>query len=301
MKRENLSAIHVFVTVVEQGSFSAAATRIGMTRSRVSQLISTLEKRVAVQLIIRSTRSMHLTEAGQHFYEQCRRGLGMISSAIEQIEEDQAELSGSIRINSVGGLFGEDILAPHILAFMVDNPGITVELDFSSHQVDLIADHYDFVVRMGELQDSTLIARPLTTYEAYLCAAPEYLQHHGQPSHPRDLAQHKIITGSLKRWRFYRDKDKPQDFVDTTVKGLLVCPNGHVVRQAALAGLGMAHLPAYYVANDIKCGNLLQLLPQWWHGHSQVSIVYPQTRFKIRRVQLLIDYLLECEFSNPYA
>lgn len=293
MKRENLQAIHVFVTVVETGNFSAAAIQLGMTRSRVSQVISQLEKRVAVQLIIRSTRSMHLTEAGQHFYEQCHRGLGLIDSAIAQTEEDQTEIGGIIRINSLGGLFGERILTPHILKFMIQNPHIKIELDFSSNQVDLIADHFDFAIRMGELQDSSLIARPLVTYESYLCASPKYLQKYGEPEHPRDLNKHKLLTGSPKKWRIYKQKSNPQEPTDISVEGVLNCPNGHVVRKAALENLGVAHLPAYYVAEDVQQGKLQRVLPEWWHGQSKISIVYPQTRFKIRRVQLLVDYLLE--------
>lgn len=297
MKRSNLQAIHVFVSVVDAGSFSAAATQIGMTRSRVSQVISNLEKRVAVQLIIRSTRSMHLTEAGQHFYDQCRRGLGLIDNAIAQTEEDQNEISGKIRINSLGGLFGEKILAPYLLKFMTVNPGITIELDFSSDQVDLIADHFDFAIRMGELQDSALIARPLATYESFLCASPNYLQQYGEPEHPKDLSKHNLLTGSPKKWRLYRSKSKPQEHTDINVTGALNCPNGHVVRKAVLEGLGIAHLPAYYVAQDVQQGKLQRVLPQWWHGQSKISIVYPQTRFKIRRVQLLVDYLLGMDFS----
>lgn len=297
MQRENFQAIHVFVAVVETGSFSSAATHLGMTRSRISQIISALEKRVAAQLIIRSTRSMHLTEAGQLFHEQCRRGLGLINSAIEQLEEDRADISGRIRINSVGGHFGEQILAPLVLKFMALHPGVQVELDFSSQQVDLITDHYDFAVRMGELQDSTLIARPLANYESFLCASPRYLQQHGQPKDPRELSKHKLLTGSVKKWRLFRQASREKDHMDITVKGSLDCPNGHVMRQAALANLGIAYLPAYYVADDIRQGKLEPLLPQWWHGQSHVSLVYPQTRFKIRRVQLLINYLLEANYS----
>ena len=292
LKREQLQGIHEFITVVEEGSFSNAAQSIGTTRSRVSQIITALEKRIGIQLLNRSTRSMQLTDAGKHFYEQCRQGLHLIHVAIEQMEEDQTDITGHIRLNSVGGLFGEKILSPIILKFMALYPNITVELDFSSTRVDLIAEQYDLALRMGDLPDSTLIARPLTVYGSHTCCTPVYREIHGEPTHPKDLLKHKIIVGSMNRWRYYKQENEYSDYLDITVKGNLICRNGYVVREAALAHQGIIRLPNYYIGKDIDEGRLIPLLPEWWCGLSKVSIVYPQARFRTRRVQLLIEFLL---------
>ena len=291
MIREHLKGIFEFITVVEEGSFTAAAETLGTTRSRVSQVITALEQQVGVQLITRSTRSMHLTDVGERFYQQCRRGMTLIDQAIDQAQEDQKQLVGKIRINSVGGLFGEKILAPLIISFMQEHPGIDVELDFSSTQVDLIADHYDIAIRMGDLPDSTLIARLLCSYKSYVCASPEYEKKYGRVSHIKDFQHHNIISGSVRRWRFFRNIDNEQD--DITIKGSLFCPNGNVARLAALSGLGIARLPGFYVEEDIKSGQLIEIMDNWHIPDSRVSIVYPQARYRIQRVQELIDYLLK--------
>ena len=297
LKREQLQGIYEFIAVVEEGSFSNAAQAMGTTRSRVSQIITSLERRIGIQLLNRSTRSMQLTEAGKYFYEQCRQGLQLIHVAIEQMEEDQTEITGKIRLNSVGGLFGDKILAPVILRFMAQNPNITVELDFSSTRVDLIEEQYDLAIRMGDLPDSTLIARPLTAYGSHTCCTPTYLEMHGKPQHPKDLLKHKTVVGSMNRWRYYRKEGDLDDFIDVSVKGSLICRNGYVVRDAALAHQGIARLPDYYIGKDIEEGRLIPLFPEWWCGLSQVSIVYPQARFRMRRVQMLIDFLLR-EFTD---
>lgn len=292
MKRDKLQGVYEFVTVIEEGSFSAAAVSMGTTRSRVSQIISDLERRMSVQLISRSTRSMHLTEAGKLFYEKSKRGLDLIDLALDQLEQDQQHISGKIRLNSVGGFFGEEVLAPLVLQFMEFYPSVSVELDFSSAQVNLIADHYDLAIRMGELPDSNLIARPLTQYEVYTCASPAYLNAYGKLQHPRQLSQHKVIVGSVNKWRFY-DTDAEDKIFDISVEGALFCPNGYVSRRAARQGLGIVRLPAFYLRDDLMQGTLLPVLPAWSSGNCKVSIVYPKARFRVKRVQALVNFLLD--------
>ncbi len=290
MDRTQLRGLVEFVQVVQEGSFSAAAEQLGTTRSRVSQVISSLEARTGVQLLQRSTRAMQLTDAGKAFYEQCQRGLAVIDEAYARAESDQQLHAGRIRINSVGGLFGEQILAPKLFEFMAEYPQIEVELDFSSARVDLIADHYDLAVRMGELEDSSLIARPLVRYATYTCASPAYLARAGRPSHPNELRRHALLSGSVRRWAFtHRTSGERQEH--RMESATLHCANGHVALAAALAGLGIARCPAYYAQAHLDSGALVAVLPDWQAATSEVNMVYPQSRFRVRRVERLVEYL----------
>ncbi|MBV1790184.1 LysR family transcriptional regulator [Marinobacterium sp. D7] len=289
---QDLQGIPEFLTLIEKGSFTAAAEALGISRSRVSQVIARLESRLGVQLIQRSTRSMHLTEVGEQFHESCRRSFALIDQAIDRAQEEQQRISGTLRINSVGGWFGERILAPQLLEFMQRHPEVNIELDFASAHVDLIADQYDLAVRMGELPDSTLIARPLARYATHVCASPDFIAHHGQPSHPRELGRYPVALGSLNRWRF-RHRTDPQQSCEVTLKGHLWCPNGHVTRLAALEGEAIVSLPDFYLADDLRDGRLLPLFDDWYRPDSQVSLVYPRARYRIRRVQALVEFLLD--------
>ena len=197
-----LKGLLEFITEVEQGNFTLAAEQLGTTRARVSQVIAELEQELAVQLIVRSTRSMQLTASGERFYQNCRNGWSILQDSIEQVKSSQTQLSGLIRINSVGGWFGERILAPLLIQFMHKYPQVKIELDFASSHVDLIADRYDLAVRMGDLPDSNLIARPLTFYPSYVCASTDYIKNYPVVEHPKQLKNYPCILGSMKKWQF---------------------------------------------------------------------------------------------------
>ncbi len=281
--------LNEFIAVVEEGSFTKAAEKLGSSKSRLSQQLTRLEKGLGVQLLHRSTRSMRLTEVGEQFYQQSKRGLQLIDQAIVQAQEDQHSLSGRIRINSVGGRYGEHIIAPIILRFMQQHPMVEIELDFASAHVDLISDQYDLAIRMGKLPDSNLIARPLQTLRSYICASPAYIKKYGKPETPQALnSGHACFYGSLRRWRF----SKHEQQFEVYINGPMYCPNGHVQLQAALEGVALVRLPDIYVAPYLANGQLQPLLTDWQIESHPVSIVYPRARFKVRRVQALVEYIV---------
>ncbi|MER2492374.1 LysR family transcriptional regulator [Catenovulum sediminis] len=290
-----MKGLNEFIMVVEQGNFSSAAEKLGTTRARVSQVIAELELNLGTQLFKRSTRSMQLTSIGQAFYQQSRQGLIVLEQAVEQVKVKQNQLAGNIKVNSVGGLFAEQILAPVIMDFMQQYPNINIELDFSSDHIDLIADKYDLAVRMGDLPDSNLIARPLVYYPSYVCASADYLNQFAEITHPKYLEQHRCIVGSMKKWTFYQDKKDikghKSDKYEIHVEGQLVCANGHIAKQAALKGCGIVRLPAYYVAQEIEQGILQPAVKHWQTKGSQVSLVYAKTDYRAARLQLFIEYL----------
>lgn len=290
MQSNHLKGIAEFVVVVEAGSFSAAATQLNMTRARVSQIISHLENQLGVQLLHRSTRAMKLTQVGRHFYQQSLTGLNIIEQALTSAQAEQNAVLGKIRINSVGGFFAEQILTPLICQFMHLYPQVDIDLDCASQHIGLLESNYDLAIRMGELPNSNLIARPLASYKTYVCAAPAYLaQHH--IGHPSDLKSAHVIAGSVRKWRF-QHVAQADNICEVDVKKGLSCANGHVARTAALLANGVIRAPQYYVEDDIEQGRLVELFSDWQLAASKVSIVYPNSAYKARRIQLLVDYLL---------
>lgn len=283
--------IREFLTVVEAQSFSKAAEQLNLSRARISQIISRLEKEMGVQLLYRSTRSLSLSPAGETFYQLSRQGVNQLEHAVLSAQNAHSSIGGQIRINSVGGLFGEKILAPMLIQFMHENPKIEIELSFSSTREDLIESQYDLVVRMGALINSNLIGRKLTRYTNHLVASPTYFQTQSKPSSPKDLLDHVLINGSVKRWSFTHASSKEK--YDLPVQGKLKCSNGHVVKQATLDGAGISRQPAYYVKEDIDSGRLIELLPDWYLPHSDVTLLYPQSRNISLRVKALVHYLIE--------
>ena len=235
-----------FVTVVDLGSFTLAADRLNTSKARVSQQVSALEKQLGVTLLHRSTRKIRLTEIGETYYGECTRAASIMLNAEKLISEDQSTLGGIIRINSVGGLFAEQLLSPAIADFIGAYPGVSVNIDFSSQRIDLLAERYDLVLRMGELEDSSLVARPLMKLGANIAASPSFITQFGRPSKPNELLNFSCLCGSVRRWQLkHRSTGELQE---TQVSGCLVSPNGHLLLDAALRGLGIVRLHNLYLA-----------------------------------------------------
>ncbi|ETI57983.1 LysR family transcriptional regulator [Marinomonas profundimaris] len=283
--------IREFLAVVEAHSFSKAAEQLNISRARMSQIISRLEKDMGVQLLYRSTRSLSLSPAGETFYQLSRQGIDQLEHAVLSAKNAHSSISGQIRVNAVGGLFGEKILAPILIRFMEQHPEIEIELSFSSTREDLIESQYDLVVRMGALPNSNLIGRKLTSYTNYLVASPSYIGSMPKLKSPKDLLDHALINGSVKRWSFTNTISNEK--YELPVQGILKCSNGHVVMLATLSGTGISRQPAYYAQHDIQSGRLVELLPNWTLPPSDVTLLYPQSRNMSLRVKALVDYIVE--------
>ncbi len=290
--------IEEFLLVAEHQSFTGAAQSLGLSRARISQVIRQLEQTLGIQLFHRSTRVISLTSAGEVFYQQCRTGIDQLYFAVENAQDMHSNLSGVIRINSVGGLFGEQILAPVLAQFMKRHPEVQIELDFSSVREDVIEAKFDLVVRMGTLSDSSLIGRPLTHYQNYLVASPDYLLNTEPLNHPRDLQHHALINGSIKKWtlQHHENREKPYE---VTVQAKVQCSNGHVAHSFALAGLGITRQPSYYVEQALSNGQLVQVLADWSLGQTTASLVYPKARHPSARVKALIEFLTSAFANAP--
>ena len=285
------SHITAFLAVVETGSFTAAAEKNRTTKARVSQQISALEDHLGTTLLHRSTRKIRLTQAGELYYEECVRAFGILSQAERQVRENSDVISGLISINSVGGIFAETILAPALLDFKKAYPEVSIKLDLSSQRVDLMADNYDLVVRAGKLEDSNLVARRIMATSPEVVASPAYLAVHEPIQTPTDLLQHNCLCGTITQWSFQHINTGEE--IDIKVSGSFTAANGHIVLKAAEEGFGVARLSNIYAAKAIAEGRLVPVLNDWAVPPGQISLVYPKVRFRVKRIQLLVEFLVK--------
>lgn len=295
-KEISLPDIQAFVVIAKEGSFTKAADIMGCSRSYLSRQLNQLEAQLGVSLIIRTTRAQRLTQQGEAFYQQCQQSLNKIDVAVNQALESASELSGPLNINCVGGYIGETLIMDLINGFFRLYPNIDINLDFDSRRVDLISGEFDFVFRMGSLEDSALIARKLMDIEIVTLASPEYFKIHGRPLHPKDLKEHACITGSIKNWRFVSSHELAADgsalAEDIQVKGPFSCKNGHAMVNNAKAGLGIVRVPAMYCLDEIKEGKLLHLFDAWQAASVAFNLIYLQDAYQSKKLKAFKDYAI---------
>ncbi|MDL2191904.1 LysR family transcriptional regulator [Cobetia sp. LC6] len=287
-----LADIRAFVMTAEHGSFTRAAEQLGVSRSQVSKQVTALEQALGVSLMQRSTRSLRLTEGGHLLHAQCRSALGEMAQIVTLVREERNAMRGRIRLNSVGGPIGERLLGPAVHAFMQAWPEVEIELDFSSHRVNLIRDDFDIALRMGALEDADFIARPLMTLPYVVVASPDYLARHGAPDTPSELMDHRCLVGSVARWSF-RSRQDPQNETQVDISAQLQCRNGHVLVSGALTGNGIIRVPRLYCDDAIESGELKEILQDWQPAAVPLSLIYHRERHRPLRTVRLIDHLLE--------
>lgn len=274
MQAQQLALMQTFVCVAERQSFARAAQDLAMTPSSVSRQIKALESQLGLSLINRTTRSMSLTAAGQQFYLECRAGFDQLSRAQQRLCDSRSQPRGSLKL-SLPVAFGRSHVLPHLGAFLQAFPDITLDLTMTDRYVDLVAEGMDLAIRVGHLDDSTLIAKKLLPNRRILVAAPAYLQCHPALQQPEDLNQHACLILSLNRdgevWRLQSSTGvrsiKP--------RGRVRADNGEAIRQCAMDGQGVAFLSAVMVADALKSGRLQQVLPQWQGRSSGVYALGP--------------------------
>lgn len=285
----NLTDIRSFVLIARLGNFTKAAETLDVSRSHVSRQISSLEKQMGVTLLIRTTRTLRLTEAGKHFYYQCEQALHTIDQALLSAVDDVEKVQGEIKINCVGGYLGEVFLAELVNDFMQQYPDVSISLDFSSNRVDLIEEEFDIAFRMGTLEDSGFVAKKLLGIKMETLASPTYLAQFGRPQHPKDLVKHRCLTGSVRKWHFQSMTD--DESVDITVKGTLQCKNGRVLVAGAMAGSGIIRVPQIYCEQEIKAGQLEPVFEKWTIPSVDFSALYHRDRYQPKRLKTFIEFI----------
>jgi DNA-binding transcriptional LysR family regulator len=285
--------LQAFVAVVETGSFTAAAERLDTAKSAVSRRVSALEERLGVQLIRRTTRKLNLTDTGQSFYEHSARILADLDEAESAVLQQHGELRGTLRV-ALPMSFALRHMSEPVAEFSRRHPRVKFDFDLNDRRVDLLQDGMDLALRIGRLQDSTLIARRLFDVRAIVCASPTYIEQHGIPETPDDLVSHRCLVYSNVpdpgRWT-YRDAASAQHVVD--VNATMLASSGDFLGEAAVNGQGIVLQPTFIAGDRIHSGELVRILEDYEWPIAPAYVVYPPTRHLSYRVREFIDFLAE--------
>ena len=283
--------MRIFAQVMESGSFTAAADKLGLSKQFVSRRLMALEERLGVRLLNRSTRRLDPTPLGQSYYESSLRLLNEVEQVEQGIAGQTSEPRGTVRVSAPLS-FAVAHLGCLLPEFLQRYPQVSVEVDLSDRSVDLLGEGYDLALRIGVLEDSTLIARRLAAVERVYCASPGYLERKGTPSRPEDLVTHDWLPyghGRQVQWRFL-EQGKLRT---VTVCGRMRANNGELLRDAAVKGMGITYLPTFIVGEALAAGQLVPVLQDFVTEPLQLSAVYPQHRQSARPVQALIEFMRE--------
>jgi len=290
----NVAAMIVFSSVVEEGSFTAAARRLGLSKASVSREISGLEERLGAQLLRRTTRTMSLTEVGEIFFAHCQR-VGEEAEAAElSIRRLEAAPSGVIRL-AAPMTFGHMVVAPRLERFLARYPAVRVEFELTDRSVDLVHERIDLSIRIGRPRTPSYVLREVCPMRGLIVATPDYLANAAPIEHPEDLVHHNCMgyRGPTETWAFRNGRR-----IET--RGTFYADNGDALRNAALAHLGLVYLPTFITADDIRAGRLVPVLPEETTRTSAVYTVYPESRHLSPKVRAMIDWLVE-EFGGEPA
>jgi DNA-binding transcriptional LysR family regulator len=296
---DKFANLQAFVSVVESGSFSAAANRLTTDKSIISRRVGALETSLGVQLLQRTTRRLSLTSAGQSFYEHAVRILSDLEDAEQAIGEQAGQLGGRVRI--AGPLsFGLHHLSTVLAGFIEQHPGIELDVDLNDREVNLVEEGLDMTVRIGNLADSNLLSRRIGLARFVTCASPAYLAGAGMPEHPQDLRGHTGMQYSnladSQAWRFAVDGDPGRVCIpDIRVR----INNGDALADMAVAGRGIVYLPSFIVSDRIADGSLVAILETYRRAPVGIHAVFPPGRLMPRRIRVLIDHLAASFGDRP--
>ena len=286
-----------FVRAVETGGFSAAARQLGLSPSALSKLVTRLEDRLGAQLMQRTTRRLQLTVEGEAFFGRARDILAAMDEAEAEVTEAVSSPRGLLRMHC-GSTFAMHQLAPAIPRFQERHPSVALELAISDEQLPMMQEGVDLAIRIGALEESSLVARRICNLERVICAAPSYLARHGTPRTPDDLQQHNCLSitslPQLKRWPF----DTDDGIRVVNVSGNVAANHAETVMQLALAGVGITRLADIVVAAAIRAGTLVPILTDWHHVEPvPLYATYPSGRNLSPKVRAMVEFLVE-EFGG---
>lgn len=289
---DQLSAMRAFVRVVQTGSFSAVGRELNTTQATISKKVASLEAKLGVKLLTRSSRDVSLTQAGTDYYEQTVVMLSELDEVEARVRSQVATPQGTLRVTAPVA-FGRLVLAPLIGEFLERYPDIKVDMSLGDRHVDLIAEGVDVAIRARKLEDSSLVARHLFENPMLLVASPSYLELHGEPREPADLKRHHCIVYSLLRtgnnWHFtYQGKE-----ISVPVTGDFQSDSGDTNLEVVLSGLGITALPIWMVEEHLQSGRLVQLLTDYKADQIPFNAIYPQNRYVPLKVRCFVDFLKE--------
>tara|TARA_R110000764_G_scaffold67233_1_gene139918 strand:+ start:3334 stop:4236 length:903 start_codon:yes stop_codon:yes gene_type:complete len=296
---DKLEAMQRFVLVAQFGSFTKAADALGLPKSSISSAVQGLEKSLGTRLFHRSTRSITLTQDGETYLPQCQALLAELDAVGSQFQRNPNDVRGVLRID-MPSRFASTVVIPHLADFIEHYPNIRLKISSADYRVDPIKEGIDCVIRVGELDDSSLIARPLTQYRSLNCVSPNYVEKFGIPQTLAELANHKLIEyshtlGNLDAQFEYMEDGKVKQ---ESMPSNLAVNGTDAYLDACLSGLGIAQIPTIGVENLIEEGLLIMVLPQYEAEPMPVSLLYPSRRQPPKRLIVFMDWLQSIMIKN---
>ncbi|SHH00572.1 LysR family transcriptional regulator [Massilia sp. CF038] len=295
-----LQAMEVFVQVVDAGGFTRAAENMQLPKATVSTLVQNLEQALTVKLLHRTTRQVSVTADGAAYYERCLRILSDVREAEESLSHNRASPAGRLRVD-VSTSIANDFIIPSLPDFFERYPDIRLDLGCSDRPIDLIEEGVDCAVRGGELPDSALIARRIGVLQFVTAATPAYLNKHGRPQHPTDLAQHRCVnyfssrTGKTFDWDFVRGEET----IFVPAPACLAVNDSVAYLTAGLQGLGLVQMASYKVHPLVASGQMELVLTDWTSVPLPVNVVYPQNRHLSAKVRVFVEWVAELFADHP--
>ena len=294
---DRMTSMATFVKVVESGGFSAAARTLSMSPSMVTAHVQSLEERLGVRLLNRSTRRVSLTEVGHAYYERCLQILAEADDADQIAQALQSTPRGTLRLNTSIAI--PPLLAPVVAEFVALYPEVSVNLTMSDRMIDLVEEGFDLAVRNMSVPDSSLVVRRVATYRFVVCGAPGYLAARGIPGQPADLSQHNCLVYSHSAWGNEWRFAGPDGEQSVTVEGNLQANSDNALRLAAVHGQGLALAPSFLLLDEIKSGRLVPVLTEFLQAEHAINAIYPHRHHLPAKVRSFIDLLVKHFHADP--
>jgi DNA-binding transcriptional LysR family regulator len=287
---DRLNSMRIFVEVAKAAGFSAAANKIGLSRAQVSKSVMQLERHLDARLFNRTTRRISLTEVGKVYLERCIDILQDIDETEAMAGEQTQEPRGRLTLSAPTS-FGVLHLRNAIPAYLRQHPQVQISLNLADRFIDVVDEGFDLVIRIAELQDSSLIARRLAPCRRLLCASPAYLDLHGTPQVPQDLAIHHCLVYSNELKPDTWQLQGPKGIESVKVNGPICADNGDILRAAAVEGLGVTLLPTFIIGPDLEAGRLRQVLVDYCPPAISIHAVFPSRRYLSAKVRSFVDFM----------
>ncbi|QQX87110.1 LysR family transcriptional regulator [Cupriavidus necator] len=297
---DRIGDIGLFLRVLDLGSISAAARSLDLSVAVASQRLQRLERELGVRLLHRTTRRLHATPEGAVLAEQGRALVDDLEALGTSLRQAGTGVSGTLRVTTSSS-FGRLYISPLLPEFLALHPGLTLSVNLTDNVLDLVSAGFDLAIRIGALDDSTLVARRLANNRRMLCASPDYLRRRGTPRTPQDLARHDclVLVGSQGRQDVWRLGDGAGGEIAVRVRGRIEANTGELLSDAALAGFGIALHSTWHVSADLRAGRLVQVLPDYPLADTGIYAVMPQRRLVPPRVRAFVDFLVGRFGDNP--
>ena len=287
---DNISEMEVFVRVVQSESFSAAARALNLSPSAVSKQVGRLEDRLGARLLNRTTRQLSLTEVGAAFYARAERIIADVTEAEQAVSHLEGSARGTLKINAPTA-FGRLHIAPLLHDFLETYPEVRIDMALSDRFVDVVEEGLDLAIRIGELSDSSLIARKLSPNRRLAVASPAYIKKHGAPKTPTELANHNCLVYTYRAQRHDWPFEGPEGLETIRVAGNLETNSPEILKVNIVNGVGIGLLPLWLIGDDLRAGRLQQIMPGYHAPDSAIYALYPHSRHLSPKVRSFVDYL----------